>query len=415
MNRSEKIAYLANVLAVATCDGEVNHGETVAMQAVMLRLGAGPDEFQEAERLLAAPSGYDLTPLADSADCMACIEDMVLIALADGTLRPAEAEPIEAFTSALGFAQADMDMLMPRVRQRARLMGLEVSDIQQPRPPVKPRTASKPDRPPRQDRRDDHRFERRERAAPVSLPPPLPTSAEPSAHDQAPVADGSPEAAPPQPPATRQPAPAPSVNAKPAHQSENTTPLAACQLARQQSPAGAAHCWGAPDGPLNPWGCRLLGMDWDPSAAWFAHGHFRDGDTFVFDRAAIRTRLEDGLEGVRTCPYLDRQFALAACDALPSRATTAGRWRHRRCPANAPGAKLVRAQTYRHGCGVETACWSDALVPTNDRDAVLTIARAARRLGHPRHPPTLNSQWQSGRRLRTTITENEETRPNRQP
>ncbi len=89
-------------------------------------------------------------------------------------------------------------------------------------------------------------------------------------------------------------------------------------------------------------------------------------------------------------PYLANVLAianadapLAACEALPSRASIAGRWRHRERAAGAPGARELRPRHYRHGCAGERYCWSDALVPEDDRYARLVIARAARRLGRP--------------------------------
>jgi hypothetical protein len=383
MKLADKILYLVNVLAIATADGEVAQAEAMALQDIMLRLGAGQEELQAAQRRLATPSGAALTPLPDPADCMACIEDMVLIALADGAPHADETGPIEEFMDRLGFVQADMDLIMPRVRKRAQALGLGTSfAASRLAAAPAPRNVTDPKRPALRTvvGRDDAR--RRLDAAATARserPPPLPAKKKAEATERPPPAGGRQPAAPP--PSAVAPA---AASAAPSRVASAAVPsLAACQKARRASPAGEGHCWGAPAGPLNPWGCRLLEMDWDPAAAWFASGEFRDGETFVFDRAAIRELLEARLEEVKSCPYLNRRFALAACDALPSRASTAGRWRHRERAAGESGATALRIRVYSHGCAGERVCWSDALVPTDDRDAELTIARAARRLGHP--------------------------------
>lgn len=382
MKLADKILYLVNVLAIATADGDVVQAEAMALQDIMLRLGAGEEELQAARRRLATPSGAALTPLADPADCLACIEDMVLIALADGVPHADETAPIEEFMDRLGFVQADMDLIMPRVRKRAQALGLGTSfaAARQAGAPA-PKNVPDPRRPALgiTVRRDDARRQPAAAATAGSqrLPPPLPARKQAEQSGQQPSSAPTPETA-------AQASPPPAAPASPPRAaSAAAARLTACQEARRASPAGEAHCWGAPAGPLNPWGCRLLGMDWDAAAAWFARGEFRDSETFVFDRAAIRELLEAHLEEVASCPFLDRRFALAACDALPSRASTAGRWRHRERAAGAPGATALRQRVYSHGCGGERLCWSDALAPTDDRDGRLTIARAARRLGRP--------------------------------
>ena len=165
----------------------------------------------------------------------------------------------------------------------------------------------------------------------------------------------------------------------------NGTTLAACAAAREASPAGACYCFGHPEGPLNPWGCRLVEMPWSADAPWFRLGRFRDDDTFVFDRQAISTHLETRLRTVADCPFLLPGFASAALAFLPSRASTTGRWTHHLAPRTTPGdsAVTVTIRTYRHGCGQRAAARSDGLSPTDDRDARLMIRRTVRRLRAP--------------------------------
>jgi hypothetical protein len=352
MTRSEKITYLANILAVALADQQISRPETMAMRDVLGRLGAGDDLLQAARDLLDREGAYALTPLADPADGMRNIEDMVLLALADGALQPDESALIEGFLSDLGFAQADMDMIVRRTQTRLRDLGLAVT--------VGGAT-----------RRERARVAEAKRNPPPPPPPPPPPL--PSRH-AAPVPEVSRAL-----PVAATVAPVPAVPAASPVIPPSGLPekLAACVQRRAQAPEGACYCFGLPDRPLNPWACRLLDMDWTPGAAWLRLGRFRDDETFVFDGDAIRAGLQERLAGVAACPYLLAGWAMRACASLPSRASTAGRWRHRVAPAGASGAVTVSVRTYRHGCARSETLTADGLEPTDGRDAWRMIRRAA--------------------------------------
>jgi hypothetical protein len=134
-------------------------------------------------------------------------------------------------------------------------------------------------------------------------------------------------------------------------------------------------------GALNPWGCRLLDMDWSGRADWLRLGAFRDSDTFVLDRAAIRALLASRMTAVSACPHFSAVVASAAVDALPSRATTAGRWRHHKAETSATGAVPITVREYRHGCDISSAVTSDGMAPTDGRDALLIIRRTCAAAG----------------------------------
>lgn len=405
MTREELIVYVANVLAVAAADGDVSAAEAGAMRAVLARLGADERLLSDARELMDRQAPYELEALDDPADCMHNIEDMVLMSLADGDVNPAESGPLEAFLSDLGFAQADMDLIVQRVRSRLRELGLAVPEgyprgaarsaygpppllpICRPKPPLpdgtRPGSRVRPPSPARAtppNSRPAARPARGQGLPPQAAQPPSPAPAAEAAPARG---NAPPPAAPAPPPAEVTPPPA--AVTRPAGGGSYDPPSAAsltvCAGIRRQSAHGACYCFGLNDRPLNPWGCRLLAMDWTADADWLRLGHFRDGDTFVFDREAIGERLQSRLAAVAGCPFLLRRFAGQALSALPSRATTSGRWRHHRSGAAVPDSLTVRVRSYRHGCGRERVATADGFAPENDHDAYLMIRRTARRLG----------------------------------
>ena len=150
-----------------------------------------------------------------------------------------------------------------------------------------------------------------------------------------------------------------------------------CRAASEHS---ETYCFGIPDGPVNPWGCRLSHMPWEPEAAWLGLGHFRDEATFLFDKHAIAERLTAHLASVLSCPHLDTEFTEAAFDGLPARAHIGPRWQYRPANANDPDSVTVRTTHYVHGCAVSTTLTVDGVDPIGTRDAMKIIRQAGRRL-----------------------------------
>ncbi len=374
MMRDTILLHLANVLAIAEADGTFSAPENAAVGDIMARIRANDNDLAAARALLERDPPYRLQALPDPAENMRMIEDMVLMSLADGHVSPYESRPLDAFLSDLGFVQADMDMIVQRVR--ARLHNI---------PPPLPKTSSPP---PLRREGETRPSIPSERGSPAPHQPAAPKG----------YARPAPKQTPPSAPAKkiRQPPP---VEAVPATELEverlaqpratgalepTDTPISACARARTQSSFGACYCFGCPESPLNPWGCRLLDMAWTDDAPWLRFGAFHDDDSFVFDREAIARHLRQRLATVADCPFLLAGFAEHALSALPSRATTAGRWRHHLASQTTVSAAVpVTIRTYRHGCSRQVVALSDGLSPTDDRDARLMIRRTALRTRTP--------------------------------
>jgi hypothetical protein len=363
------IIHLANVLMIAEADGAFTEPKAAALREIMHRIGADAGDLAAAREWMARHSPYRLQVISNSADSMRMIEDMVFMSLADGQVSPEESRPLEAFLSNLGFVQADMDLIVQRVRTRLRAI------------PTAPHPAMPT-------RRDDVAAIAGKAARHVTPPPMAPRPSPPARKPPAAPQGKSPQQTPmPQPAAST---PVSEVSHEPERKpAECTTPpepasespVDRCERRRASAPLGACYCFGTPDEPLNPWGCRLTHMAWTADADWLRLGRFRNSDTFVFDREAIAARLNERLESVRDCPFLLAGFAQQAVSALPSQATTMGRWRHHLVSQTAPSATAVTVRSYSHGCLREVAAWADGLAPTDDQDAWRMIRCAARRTG----------------------------------
>ncbi|NLF24002.1 MAG: hypothetical protein GX590_12680, partial [Lentisphaerae bacterium] len=78
------IIHLANVLAIAEADGAMSDVENGALSDIMFRIGADEADLHAARALLTHGESYRLQPLAYPVANMQMIENMVLVALADG-------------------------------------------------------------------------------------------------------------------------------------------------------------------------------------------------------------------------------------------------------------------------------------------------------------------------------------------
>lgn len=387
MTRQDRAEYLANVLSVAAVDDTVTREEAAVLRSVVERVGADANDMLAARGLLEGAAAYTLRLPDDKARRLANIEDMVLMALGDGTLTTEESALIERLLAGQGFAQADMDMIVRRAEKRVREIVQAAESAPPPSPAAPPHPASSSRPPPLPAKPDAAPLPRKTIARTVVPPrapaPPMrtrgqaPASARPAAPAVPALASAAPLEAPRQPPAPPSaPAPAAVVAATPPED-----PMAACRRRREASPCGRTYCFGAPDGALNPWGCRLLDMDWSARADWLRLGAFRDSDTFVLDREAMRARLAANMPAVRTCPHFSAAVALAAAGALPSRATTAGRWRHHKAETGETGAVPIAVREYRHGCDITSMVMTDGMAPTDGRDALLIMRRAVAAAG----------------------------------
>ena len=334
---ADKISYLANVFAICGADGCVSPREVAVMKDVASRLNVSQKEITAARNLVAS-GHYELALLSDFRVRRDNIEDMVMVALADGNLQPQAAAPIEKFAKTLRFAQADMDMIARRAQSRLNLL-FKTARAADRATPVSPSPV----------------------ANVASAPPPMPqaaTSAEPA---EVPVVAETPPAA--------RPAPSPPV-ALPAA-------VSACLRCRDAAQDQAAYCYGEGE-TLNVWGCRLLCQPWCVGAPWLKAGTFRPSGCFVFDRDAIRALLAQAAVSAVRCPHFDPDAVERALAALPSQAWPGRRWTLSLAKVGEPGLPLT-VRHYRHGCLLRTRQRVSGVAPVGEQLARRIIRDAHRK------------------------------------
>lgn len=357
LSHSDKATYLANVLSVAKSDGKDTREEARVFQAIAERIGAEQRHFMAAQRLL-RKGRYSLGYVRSRPLRMANVQDMVMIALADGTLEDEESKPIEGFAAQLRLDQQEMDKLVNRARSELE----EVLAAEEAPPSKQP-------------------FDSPGEAA--GAPPPSVPQSEP---EPPPVPEPEPEPEPEPPTADLEPQPEEEIEKKePPEEIQGimaeASAVEACIRAHDASEEPRSYCFGACSDTINPWGCRLAQMNWEIDEEWFELGNWRDDATFEFDRDAIREKLEENLAAASICPHLKKDYVEAAIKALPTVASIWGRWQHRESDIGIPGARSVSVNEYVHGVSVTAERIVRGVDPVGRREALKLIVRASRRSG----------------------------------
>jgi len=400
-----KVIHLANVLAIAEADGAVDSAEEAVFEVVAARLGADAADVAAARTFLAQNRPYRLRAFNDPAASMAVIEDMVMMSMADGRVKPQETRPLEAFFESLGYVQADIDMVVRRVQRRMSkfaapaaaatvksvvpppLAGTEgVAGVKRP-PAVQPQAQEVvPEAEVVRESTAERVAEKRAEARTMARVKEVARQSRGKTAGEESVGWGPPEPfrlsheEEPKGEAIRKLSGEIKAVAEPEQVSERSLAWQECAKRREVAAEGECYCFGAPEGPLNPWGCRLAEMPWQRGVAWLRLGSFRTDGAFVFDHGAMADALDSALKRVVECPYLRPHFVEAALAVLPSRGIVGGHWEAYEAVTGAGGFTL-EVVNYNHGCGNRRTVVADGLSPLDDHMALLMIRRAARRTG----------------------------------
>jgi hypothetical protein len=352
-------AYVANLIKIAELSGNADGDEPFVLQAIFDRIGADESDLAIARKMLERGHNKLYVPTANQSR-MDNLQDMIMIALADGIITPLESEPIEKFARAMKYSQADIDLALRRAKGGLHKITQRHSSAQL--------------------RKDSH--DSRKRVI-ITAPPPLPQPDPVEPDDGIVVADESlPEPAEldaiEQAGAVAAEAVPPETTPPPLEESDLWTE---CKHHRESSDDPESYCFGLPEGPFNPWGCRLSRMTWLAGTNWMKLGHFRDYATFVFDKKSIANLLSANLDAALGCPYLATAYTEAAFDCLPQRVRLGVRWDY--SVVNHASADAVRLTVphYIHGCRVKRSLNVDGVVPIGAREALKIVHRALRKIG----------------------------------
>jgi hypothetical protein len=298
-----------------------------------------------------------------------------MIALADGVISPMESEPIEKVAKIMNYSQADIDLALRRAQtELTKISRRHKATRKTPPPPPKPERR-------RSWREDQNKIKKS--PPPLPTPPkktrpiPFDTERQPQKPLAQPKQNPPPSAAPapspekvtPSPPEKPSPTPAPT----------ETNLLANCIKCRNSSDNPQTYCFGLPDGPINPWGCRFSKMPWQAGAEWLKLGSFSDEATYIFDKKAIAEQLSINLAEVLDCPHINTDYTEKSFDALPKRVTIGERWDYNQTDHNTAGSVTIKTTDYIHGCPVAKTVTVDAIAPIGIRDALKIIRKAGRK------------------------------------
>ncbi len=388
---TDKIAYLANVMAIARADGMVTPAEQRVYQAIATRIGADPSEMAEA-RQRADSQDFHLTVMSDPPSRLANLEDMLMMGLADGNLDEKESMPLEKLAMGLKFTQMDVDMALRRAQVKlSKLTAIDTPAtapadasadrrIMTPRAAVASRTRQQPQltRTRETVRRTTPRRQVEHVLAPMLTAP-----------WQKKTATVAAAMAPPDDAPLDAPAAVIETNglngfvatASGSDRFSDEEPLSlrdACIQERAGAADPEAYCHGLHTGDPNVWGCRLAEMALTAGADWLSCGRFRDARSFVFDREAIAKLLEERLAIAAGCPHLRMDQIARALAAFPSKATPGPRWTYRRAATPDSGFE-VEQREYIQGCPLTQRFRAECMDPVGTGEVRRILRDAARR------------------------------------
>lgn len=389
---AEKVAYLANLYAVARADGLVSPNEVQAIESAQKRIRARKALLSKADT---AASETDFSPslVGPLSVRVANLEDMVVVSLVDGALDDAEKPLVAAFAKKVGITNDQLKMIVSEAKQR-----ISSTDAKRACPncssPV-PRTSKFcPE--------CGVSLEESDKAAAVPVSYDIPHTgitiefAESTASG---FADGLRRA-------KAAPVHAECVKGKKTwymaswlkEQVMEAAKLASdlkgmrnrkvwvdgeesrwdevfgftwCSDERESAYRPDEYCFGLADKRLNIWGCKNARMDWSQWASWLSYGEFKKAGllegrhVFAFDKKRIRHELENNLFHFRFCPYLDFPHIEAVLDVLPDEVevTPNGEWAYKQDYSESPGSIRVRAKLTEGGFEYESEFFSSGVVP----------------------------------------------------
>jgi hypothetical protein len=115
--------YLGNILLVGTVDGKVETTEGRAIVLILAELGAGIEDLNlAADTINQGKCG--LEPVGRFSERVRNLEDMVLVAVADGSLPPEEKDAVLSFARDIRIGQEQLKIIIGEARKRAELLGL---------------------------------------------------------------------------------------------------------------------------------------------------------------------------------------------------------------------------------------------------------------------------------------------------
>lgn len=110
----DNVQFIANILSVATADGQIHPAEEVQHEEIRKHFKFSKTDWNNAEKLLNKP-GFKVRPTGTFADKMVNLEMMIRVACADGDTSVGEVSTISDFCAEVGITQEQLDALYSEV------------------------------------------------------------------------------------------------------------------------------------------------------------------------------------------------------------------------------------------------------------------------------------------------------------
>lgn len=410
LSDEEKIAYLANLVAVSRADGSVSPNETLAIEAAQKRIGAKNTALRKADTL-AQRDGFSPDVVGSFSTRIANLEDMLSVSLADGVLDQAEKLVVLAFAKKTGVTNDQLQLILSEVRA-----SLKSEDATR----ACPSCSAKVPREAKFCPECGGSLELSNKAAAVAVEYSIPSDgiaiefAESTASgfvDAVRKAKLAPEnaecvkgkktwymAAWPK----GQIAEAAKVvedlkgmrNRKvwvDAQESrwDDVFGFTWCSEQRNTAYRPLEYCFGVDDKRLNIWGCKNARMEWSTWSQWFSYGSFKkggllkSGHVFAFDKQRIRHELEINLYRFRFCPHLNFKLVEAVLENLPDEVEVKpnGDWTYKRDYEESPGSIKIKEKTVENGYSYTDEYYTSGVTPRTPAIGLSILKKAFSAVG----------------------------------
>jgi hypothetical protein len=145
------------------------------------------------------------------------------------------------------------------------------------------------------------------------------------------------------------------------------------------------YCYDLNSEDLNIWGCLNAEMSWAEWEDWWAFGHFKDNNTYAFDKERIWQELKRKLSEFRFCPYLNLNYVKTVFELFPDHVEVknSGPWDYRECDENDPNAdvKITIKNTSSKDYSDQSEISVDGVTPKNSKEALKMINIARKQCG----------------------------------
>lgn len=378
LSDEEKIAYLANLVAVSRADGSVSPNETHAIEAAQKRIGAKKTALRKADTL-AQRDRFIPTVVGSFSARIANLEDMIAVSLVDGVLDQAEKPVVLAFAKSVGITNEQLQLILSEVRASLSSDGATRAC---------PTCSAKVPREAKFCPDCGGSLEVSDKAAAVAVEYSIPDAGVTVEFAES-TASGFVDAVRK---AKLAPENAECVKGKktwymaswPKEQIADAAKLVEdlkgmrnrkvwvdgkesrwddvfgftwCNEQRDTAYRPLEYCFGVDEKRLNIWGCKNARMDWTKWSDWFSYGSFKkggllkSGHVFAFDKKRIRHELETNLYKFRFCPHLNFKLIEAVLENLPDEVEVKpkGDWTYKRDYDESPGSIKIKEKTVEDG------------------------------------------------------------------